>query len=141
MSRSDWDTYYIGLAVQAATRATCPRLRVGSILVRDRRVISTGYNGSVTSAPHCDDVGCLIEDNHCQACVHAEQNAIASAAKSGVSTDFSVIYITHNPCIICYKLMVNSGIKRIVYKDVYKEVNYGKLMMSDNCKPSISKLS
>lgn len=127
------------MAVQAAARGTCPRLRVGSVLVHDRRVISTGYNGSVISAPHCDTSGCIIENDHCQAVVHSEINALLSVARAGVSTLYTVMYVTHNPCLSCYKAMVNAGVKRIVYKDLYKQVDYDILKMSTNVKPEIVK--
>ena len=85
--RADWNQYFMGIAHQAATRATCPRKHVGAVIVRDRTVLSTGYNGSVRGLPHCEDVGCVMEDGHCVTTVHAEANAILQAAKNGVSIE------------------------------------------------------
>ena len=85
--RADWNTYFMGIAHQAATRATCPRKHVGAVIVRDRTVLSTGYNGSIRGLAHCEDVGCVMEDGHCVTTVHAEANAILQAAKNGVSLD------------------------------------------------------
>ena len=120
MARQSWDDYFMELAYLAATRATCDRLHVGAILVRDRRVIATGYNGSPKGLPHCDDVGHLMVDGHCKRTLHAEQNVILQCALYGVSTQGSVLYTTHFPCDICAKLIIGAGIKAVYYGGEYK---------------------
>jgi len=111
------------IATDVATRATCPRKHVGAVIVRDRSILSTGYNGSIRGMPHCDDplVGCMMEEGHCVATIHAEQNAIIQAAKNGVSIDGSIIYTTASPCWPCFKMIANAGMKRIVYAEFYRE--------------------
>ena len=123
MERASWDHYFMQIATDVATRATCPRKHVGAVIVRDRSILSTGYNGSIRGMPHCDDpdVGCMMEDNHCVATIHAEQNAIIQAAKNGVSIDGSIIYTTASPCWPCFKMIANAGMKRIVYAEFYRE--------------------
>jgi dCMP deaminase len=119
--RAEWNEYFMGIAHQAATRATCPRKHVGAVIVRDKTVLSTGYNGSVRGLPHCEDVGCSMEDGHCTATVHAEANAIIQAAKNGVSIEGGEIYTTASPCWNCFKLIANSGIRRIYYGEFYRD--------------------
>jgi dCMP deaminase len=119
--RKDWNSYFMGIAHQAATRSTCQRKHVGAVIVRDRAVLSTGYNGSLRGMPHCEDVGCVIEDGHCITTVHAEANAILQAAKNGVGVDGGEIYTTASPCWNCFKLIANSGIKRIFYGEFYRD--------------------
>lgn len=107
------------LARVAATRATCPRLSVGAALVRDRRVLSLGYNGAPTGHDHCATSGCLMPAGHCVRSVHAEVNAVLHAAKSGVSTAGATLYVTHRPCWDCYRLLANAGVSRAVYAADY----------------------
>jgi dCMP deaminase len=121
MARLPWDEYFMQIAVQVATRSTCDRKHVGAVVVRDRTILSTGYNGSVRGMPHCDEVGHIMEDGHCVATVHAEANAIIQAAKNGTSIDGADIYVTASPCWNCFKLIANSGIKRIFYLDFYRD--------------------
>jgi len=109
------------IAVQAATRSTCSRKHVGAVIVRDKTILSTGYNGSIRGMPHCDDVGHMMENSHCVATVHAEANAIIQAAKNGTSTNGADIYITASPCWNCFKLIANSGIQRILYMEFYRD--------------------
>jgi dCMP deaminase len=90
--RPNWEEYYIGIAKEVAARSRCPRALVGAIIVKDHRIISTGYNGSYSGEPHCIDVGCIIHDNHCQTAIHAETNAIAQAARFGLSINGTTIY-------------------------------------------------
>ena len=97
-SRVDWHTYFMNIARQAATRSTCDRKHVGAVIVRDKTILSTGYNGSIRGMPHCDDVGHLMENGHCVATVHAEANAIIQAAKNGVRIDGAELYTTASPC-------------------------------------------
>ena len=119
--RADWNEYFMGIAHQAATRATCQRKHVGAVIVRDRTVLSTGYNGSIRGLPHCEDVGCTIEDGHCITTVHAEANAILQAAKNGVSIEGSELYTTASPCWNCFKLIANAGIRKIYYGEFYRD--------------------
>ena len=109
------------IAAQVATRATCDRKHVGAVVVRDRTILSTGYNGSIRGMPHCDEVGHLMENGHCVATVHAEANAILQAAKNGVRIDGATLYTTASPCWPCFKLIANSGCVRIVYGEFYRD--------------------
>lgn len=118
--RETWDQYYMGIATKAATRATCDRKHVGAVLVRSNCILSTGFNGSVSKASHCDDVGHLMEDGHCVATVHAELNAVIQAAKVGSSTDGATLYCTAYPCWSCFKAIAGAGVKRIVYYEAYR---------------------
>lgn len=119
--RPSWDDYFIEMAKLAAARATCPRRRVGSVLVRDQRLIATGYNGAIRGAPHCDDVGCLMVDNHCVRTVHAELNALLQCALNGVSSAGATLYCTDFPCVACAKAMVQAGVRRLVYLSEYPD--------------------
>lgn len=119
--RKDWDEYFMDIAKQVSSRATCPRKRVGAVVVRDRTILSTGYNSAIRGAEHCDDVGCLMEDGHCVRVVHAETNAIVQAAKNGVNIDGSTVYTIASPCWPCFKILANAGIKRIVYLEFYRD--------------------
>ncbi len=119
--RASWDQYFMDIARQVATRATCDRKHVGAVLVRDRTILSTGYNGSIRGLPHCDEVGHMMENGHCVATVHAEANAIIQAAKNGVGIDGATIYTTASPCWPCFKLIANSGCQRIVYGEFYRD--------------------
>ena len=121
MPRVSWDRYFMNLAVQAATRSTCPRKHVGAVIVRDRAILSTGYNGSVRGAPHCDEVGCLMENDHCVRTVHAEANAIIQAARHGVRLDGAAIYVTASPCFACFKLIANAGIRAVYFGELYRD--------------------
>jgi dCMP deaminase len=109
------------IAKQVSTRATCDRKHVGAVLVRDRTILSTGYNGSIRGLPHCDEVGHMMENGHCVATVHAEANAILQAAKNGVRIDGATLYTTASPCWPCFKLVANSGCVRIVYGEFYRD--------------------
>ncbi|MHA1945610.1 MAG: deoxycytidylate deaminase [Candidatus Hodarchaeales archaeon] len=119
--RVRWDEYFMQIALQVSTRSTCDRKRVGAVIVRDRTILSTGYNGSIRGLAHCDDKGHLMDNGHCVRTVHAEANAIAQAAKNGVSVNNSSVYITASPCWTCFKLLANSGIDEIVYGEFYKD--------------------
>ena len=104
-----------------ASRSTCDRKHVGAVMVRDRMILATGYNGSIRGLPHCDDEGHMMEDGHCVATVHAEANAIIQAAKNGVAIDGATIYTTASPCWPCFKLIGNSGCRRIVFGEFYRD--------------------
>lgn len=119
--RSSWDHYFMGIARQVATRATCDRKHVGALLVRDRTILSTGYNGSIRGLPHCDEVGHMMENGHCVATVHAEANAIIQAAKNGVRIDGATMYTSASPCWPCFKLIANAGCTRIVFGEFYRD--------------------
>lgn len=118
--RASWDHYFMRIAEEVASRATCDRKHVGAVLVRDKSILATGYNGSIRGLPHCDDVGHLMIDNHCARTVHAEANAIAQAARHGARVDGATAYVTATPCWGCFRLLVNAGIARVVYGDDYR---------------------
>ena len=119
--RVDWHTYFMNIARQAATRSTCDRKHVGAVIVRDRTILSTGYNGSIRGMPHCTEAGHMMENDHCVATIHAEANAIIQAAKNGVLIDGATIYVTASPCWMCFKQIANAGIRRIVYGEFYRD--------------------
>lgn len=118
--RVSWDEYFLRIATEVSSRATCPRKHVGAVLVRDRSILATGYNGSVRGMPHCDDVKCSIVDGHCVRTVHAELNAIAQAARNGARVEGSTAYVTALPCWSCAKVLFNAGIARVVYSEAYR---------------------
>lgn len=119
--RVGWHTYFMNIARQAATRSTCDRKHVGAVIVRDKTILSTGYNGSIRGLPHCDDVGHLMEGGHCVGTVHAEANAIIQAAKNGVRIEGAELYTTASPCWNCFKLIANAGIRTIYYGEFYRD--------------------
>jgi len=114
MDRISRSNLYMGMAILVSKRGTCPRAQVGAVLVRDKRIISIGYNGAPAGQPHCLDMGCIMVDKGCVRAVHAEANVIAFAAKQGISTLDATMYVTLEPCINCAKLMINAGIKEVV---------------------------
>jgi dCMP deaminase len=114
MARPNWDEYFMKLAMLASERATCPRMHCGCVLVKDREVIATGYNGSIPGDDHCEDVGCLVVDNHCVRTNHAEMNAIVQAARKGHMIDGGTAYVTNMPCTTCAKALIAAGVKRVV---------------------------
>lgn len=121
MARPSWDEYFMELAEVVAKRSTCNRRAVGAVLVRDKRILTTGYNGSPPGLPHCTDVGCLMLDGHCVRAIHAEQNAIIQAAQHGIDLRGATCYVTSSPCVHCAKMLIGAGVKRIVYGDSYTE--------------------
>jgi dCMP deaminase len=120
-ARVSWHEYFMNIARQVATRATCERKHVGAVIVRDKTILSTGYNGSIRGLPHCDEVGHLLEDGHCVRTVHAEANAICQAARNGVRIEGADIYTTASPCWSCFRLIANSAIRRIYYGEFYRD--------------------
>lgn len=129
MSRPSWDEYFMEITHLVAKRSTCLRRQVGAVIVKDKNILATGYNGAPSGVSHCLDVGCLREklnipsgERHelCRG-LHAEQNAIIQAAKHGTTIDGSTLYCTTLPCIICSKMVINAGIKRIVYEVGYPD--------------------
>ena len=125
--RASWDEYFMAIALEVATRSTCDRKHVGAVVVRDKMILTTGYNGSVRGLAHCDDEGHLMEDGHCVRTVHAEANAIAQAARNGVRLDGGGIYVSASPCFGCFKLIANSGLNRIVFGEFYRDERIFKL--------------
>ena len=128
-ARPTWDQYFMTITRQVAERSTCLRAKVGAVIVRDKNILATGYNGAPAGLPHCTDGGCLIYrsttpsgdvEENCFRCIHAEMNAIAQAAKNGAGIRDAAVYVTHTPCIQCFKVLINTGIKRIVYDKPYK---------------------
>lgn len=123
--RPTWDAYFLDMARLASTRATCPRRRVGAVIVKDHRVLATGYNGSIKGAAHCDDAGCLIvmkdDRESCERTVHAELNAIIQCATNGVPSAGATMYCTDFPCVSCAKAVVQAGVKRLVYLADYPD--------------------
>jgi len=127
--RPSIDEYFLEIATVVAKRSTCLRNEVGAVIVRDKRIISTGYNGAPSNIEHCLDIGCIREEQNiesgtrhemCRA-VHAEQNAIIQAALHGVGTAGATLYCTHQPCILCAKMIINANIKRVVYITPYPD--------------------
>lgn len=120
-ARASWDDYFMSIAQVVATRSTCPRKFVGAVIVRNKTILSTGYNGSVRGLPHCSDVGHMMEDGHCVATIHAEANAIIQAARTGATIEGATIYVTASPCWNCFKQVANAGITRICYGEFYRD--------------------
>jgi dCMP deaminase len=127
--RPSWHQYFMTITRQVAERSTCTRAKVGAVIVRDKNILATGYNGAPAGLPHCTDLGCLVYtsrtpagevEENCFRTIHAEINAIAQAAKNGAAISGASIYITHTPCIHCLKVLVNTGIKHVYYEHEYK---------------------
>ena len=127
--RPSWNQYFLTITRQVAERSTCTRAKVGAVIVRDRSILATGYNGSPAGMPHCLDVGCLVyrsqnpngeTEENCFRTIHAEINAIAQAARNGSAIRDATAYITHSPCFHCLKTLVNTGIRTIFYEKPYK---------------------
>jgi len=127
--RVSWERYFMNIATEVATRSTCDRKHVGAVIVREKTILSTGYNGSIKGLPHCDEAGHEMVDGHCVRTTHAEANAIVQSAKNGVGIIDGEIYVTASPCYNCFKLIANSGIKTIYYDEFYREdriINHAK---------------
>ncbi len=127
--RPDWDVYFMTIAREVATRSTCLRRQVGAVLVKDKRILATGYNGAPRGMRHCAEVGCLREKLHvpsgerheiCRA-LHAEMNALLQAAMHGVAVADAVIYTTTHPCVLCAKMLINTGVRRIYIAEGYPD--------------------
>jgi len=127
--RPDWDDYFMEIAHVVAKRSTCLRRQIGAVIVKDKRILTTGYNGAPGGLPHCLELGCLRDElgiesgtrqEICRA-LHAEQNAIIQAALYGVSTKEATLYCTHQPCSLCAKALINAGIRRIVFEGDYPD--------------------
>lgn len=137
--RPSWDHYFLTITRQVAERSTCKRAKVGAVIVREKNILATGYNGAPAGLAHCTEVGCLIYESktpsgeieeNCYRTIHAEINAIAQAAKNGVSIRDAAIYVTHTPCIHCMKVLINTGIKQIFYERDYKANTVRELLAS-----------
>lgn len=129
MSRPSWEEYFQTITRVVAERSTCTRAKVGAVIVRDKSILATGYNGAPSGMPHCTEAGCLVYESitptgesvtNCWRTIHAEINAIAQAARNGVGLERAGIFITHSPCIHCLKTLVNTGIHDIFYEKPYK---------------------
>ena len=118
--RMSRETMFMRIAGIVSERSTCSRLKVGAVLVKDSRIIATGYNGAPKGLPHCDDVGCEMDNGACTRTSHAEANVIAFAARNGIATEGATLYTTHAPCYSCAKLLVNAGIQKIVFGKEYR---------------------
>ena len=119
--RVSWDDYFMNIAREVSSRATCDRKHVGAVIVRDKSILATGYNGSIRGLNHCDEDGHMMEDGHCVRTIHAEANAIIQAARNGVRIDAGTIYVTASPCWGCFKMIANAGITRIVFGEFYRD--------------------
>ncbi len=136
--RPSWDEYFMGITELVASRSTCIRRKVGAILVKDKRILCSGYNGAPSGITHCSETGCLREklmvpsgERHelCRG-VHAEQNAIVQAAFHGISVKNSILYCTNQPCSICTKMIINAGIIKVYFRDEYND-NMSEEMFSE----------
>lgn len=134
--RPEWDEYFISIAELVSSRATCIRRKVGALIVKDKRILSTGYNGAPSGITHCDVIGCLREQRQipsgerhelCRG-LHAEQNAIIQAAYHGVSIVGGLLYVTCHPCSVCAKMIINAGIKEVIIKDGYPDAISDELL-------------
>ena len=129
MPRPSWDDYFMSIAEQVAGRSTCLRRSIGAVLVKDKRILATGYNGTASGLAHCEEVGCIREQQNipsgsrhelCRG-IHAEQNAVIQAAKHGIAMDGATAYCTHQPCVLCAKILLNAGVVEIVYREPYPD--------------------
>tara|TARA_B100000963_G_C22383987_1_gene561374 strand:+ start:80 stop:490 length:411 start_codon:yes stop_codon:yes gene_type:complete len=134
-SRPDWDTYFKKITLVTSERSPCERLQVGCVLVKENRIVSQGYNGFLPGCPHKS----IVRNNHEQATVHAEQNAIADCAKRGVDCNNSTAYITHYPCIICTRILLAAGIKEIKYINDYKNDELVEVF-TNQCNVNVKKI-
>ncbi|WP_062532235.1 ComE operon protein 2 [Jeotgalibaca dankookensis] len=127
--RIPWDQYFMAQAVLLSLRSTCTRLEVGATIVRDKRIIAGGYNGSVSGDVHCIDEGCYMVNGHCLRTIHAEMNAILQCAKFGIPTENAEIYVTHFPCLQCLKMILQAGIKKVYYLKDYNNHEYALALL------------
>jgi dCMP deaminase len=130
--RPTWDEYFLDIAFSVAERSTCDRAHVGAVLVRDKRILATGYNGSPAGLPHCDEAGHLMVDGHCVRTLHAEQNAIIQSALHGISSQGATAYVTHQPCLTCAKMLINAGVQRVVYAGNYLDMHSRQFLAEAN---------
>lgn len=143
MPRPSWDEYFMSIAEQVAGRSTCLRRATGAVLVKDKRILATGYNGVPKGLAHCEEVGCLREQrkipsgSHHELCrgIHAEQNAVIQAAKHGIAMDGSTAYCTHQPCVLCAKILLNAGVIDIVFRHPYPDPLSAELLAEAGLAP------
>ena len=128
--RIGWPAYFMMQAIMLASRSTCTRLHVGAVVVKDGRMIASGYNGSVSGTPHCSEVGDLVVDGHCIRAVHAEQNALMQLAKMGIAAEGAEIYVTDFPCVHCTKFLLQAGIKKINYLRNYNNDDFAMSLIT-----------
>lgn len=132
-TRASWQEYFMNIAKIVSERSTCDRAYVGCVLVnKDNRIVSTGYNGSISGNPQCDEVGHTMRDGHCIATIHAEMNALLYCAKEGISVKNSVCYVTHFPCLNCTKALIQAGISKIYYENGYRIDEYAVKLLNRN---------
>jgi dCMP deaminase len=145
MPRPSWDEYFMSIAEQVSGRSTCMRRQTGAVLVKDKRILATGYNGTPAGLPHCEAVGCLREqrgiasgENHelCRG-IHAEQNAVIQAARYGIPIEGATIYSTHQPCVLCAKILINAGVVDIAFRDPYPDPLSGELLAAAGVDPRV----
>ena len=136
--RIDWNSYFMNIAREVSTRATCDRKFVGAVIVREKMILSTGYNGSIRGQPHCSEVGHQMENDHCVRTLHAEANAIIQAARNGVRIDGASVYTTASPCYQCFKLIANAGLKQVFYRELYRDTRITELAAA--CGITLTKL-
>ena len=129
MQRIRWDEYFMAQSHLLSLRSTCSRLSVGATIVKDKRIVSGGYNGSIKGDEHCIDVGCKVVEGHCVRTIHAEINAILQCSKFGVGTEGATIYVTHFPCLNCTKSIIQAGIKEICYANDYRNNEYARELL------------
>lgn len=122
--RMSWDEFFATQSRVMSFRSTCARLAVGCVIVRDKRIVASGYNGSLAGDVHCIDVGCKMEDGHCIRAIHAEQNALLQCAKLGIAVDGSQLYVTHRPCLNCTKSLIQAGIREVCFEFDYRPNTY-----------------
>ena len=129
MQRISWDEYFMAQSHLLSLRSTCSRLSVGATIVKDKRIVSGGYNGSTKGDEHCIDVGCKVVEGHCVRTIHAEINAILQCSRFGVGTEGATIYVTHFPCLNCTKSIIQAGIKEICYANDYRNNEYARELL------------
>jgi len=128
--RVNWEDYFMNIAKEVATRSTCNRKHVGAVIVRNKTILATGYNGSISGLGHCDQEGHDMVNGHCVRTIHAEANAIVQSARNGVRIDESEIYVTASPCYDCFKLIANAGIKKVFFGEFYRDERINKFAKS-----------
>lgn len=119
--RVSWEKYFMNIAKAVSTRSTCDRKNVGAVIVREKTILATGYNGSVRGSEHCDEAGHEMVNDHCVRTIHAEANALVQSARHGVQIENSEIYVTASPCYDCFKLIANAGINKIFFGEFYRD--------------------
>ena len=129
MQRISWDEYFMAQSHLLSLRSTCSRLSVGATIVKEKRIVSGGYNGSIKGDEHCIDVGCKVVEGHCVRTIHAEINAILQCSKFGVGTEGATIYVTHFPCLNSTKSIIQAGIKEICYANDYRNNEYARELL------------